>query len=116
MLRWLDFASILCVSLTVLGAAALISAGQTFTIVRGKVVSTGSAFIVTEDGKVPTKTISLIIENADRVFRIQPGSIVEYAVSDEDASRVQPGSEVRLLISVHQSRAKLISVDEMPAL
>ena len=38
-------------------------------------------------------------ENNDRVFRIQRGTAVEYAVFDDDTARVKTGSEIELLIS-----------------
>jgi hypothetical protein len=112
----MDFLSIFCAVLVALGSAAIISASQTFTIVSGKVVSVGSAFIVTKEGRIPTKTVKVLIEDADRVFRIQPGATVEYAVSDDDASKVQPGYKVKLMVSLNQSKARLVSIQELPAL
>jgi len=59
---------------------------------------------------VPTQTISVLIENNDRVFRIDRGSVVKYAISDGDAKRIAVGSEVNLLISTYESKARLISI------
>jgi hypothetical protein len=112
----MDFASIFCVALTLLGALAIISASQNFTIISGKVVSVGTGFLITDSGRIPTKTVAVLIENADRVFRIQPGTTVTYAVSDEDASHIQPGYKVKLMVSTNQSKARIISVQELPAL
>ena len=111
MLKWTDFASLFCLALTILAVAALVTAAQNFVIVRGKVISTGSALIDSTDGKVPTRTVTIIIENDDRVFRIKNGSTVEYAVSDSDAMLLRTGGEVELMLSSHQSKARVISVE-----
>ena len=108
MVTWRDFTSLFCLSLTILAVAALVTAAQNFVIVSARVVALGSALI---DGQVPTRTVTVIIENSDRVFRIQRGTTVEYAVSDEDVRLVEIGSQVKLLISAHQDRAKLVSVE-----
>jgi hypothetical protein len=99
-----------------LGAAALITAGQNFVIVRGRVVNVGEAIVEYEGEKVPTKTVSVIIENNDRVFRIERGTTVEYAVSDSDAGLVQVGAHVELLVSSHDRWAKVVKIDGGPLL
>jgi len=108
---WKDFLSLFCLAMTVLAVAALVTAAQNFVIVRGRVVSTGAAVIDGEDGRIPTRTVTVVIENSDRVFRIQRGTAVEYAVSDEDAALVEIGSEVELMISSHQVKARVLSVE-----
>ncbi|HEV8386073.1 MAG TPA: hypothetical protein VGQ03_00470, partial [Nitrososphaera sp.] len=108
---WKDFLSLFCLAMTVLAAAALVTAAQNFVIVRGMVVSTGVAVIDGEDGSIPTRTVTVVIENSDRVFRIERGTTVEYAVSDEDAGLVEIGSEVELMISSHQVKARVLSVE-----
>lgn len=87
---------------------------STFVIVSGQVVSIGEAIIDGKDGKMPTKTVTIIIENADRVFRIQGGTAVEYAISDEDARLLRVGAQVSLLVSSHQIRVKVVAVEGMP--
>lgn len=109
---WKDFAVVLCVLLVVLGAGALAVAAQTFTIVRGKVLEKGTASLDLPDGSsYSTQTISVLIENDDRVFRIERGTVVKYAVSDGDARLVDVGSEVELLISSYSSAARVIGLD-----
>lgn len=112
MADWKDFAVVLCALLVVLGAAALAAAAQTFTIVRGKVLEKGVATLELENG-IPysTPTISVLLENDDRVFRIERGTVVKYAVSDGDAQLVEVGSQVELLVSSHSSVARLIALD-----
>lgn len=111
LVNWKDFATILCLALTILAVAALVTAAENFVIVRGKVVGAGNAFIDSSGEKIPTRTLTVIIENSDRVFRIQAGTSVEYAISDEDASLAKVGSEVELFISSHQSKARIISIE-----
>jgi hypothetical protein len=114
MVKWTDFASLFCLALTLLAVAALVTASQNFVIVRGKVVSTGSALVDSEAGKVPTRTVTIIIENDDRVFRIKSGTAVEYAVSDSDAALVRTGEQVELMLSSHQSKARVVNVEGRP--
>jgi hypothetical protein len=107
---WKDFAVVLCVLLVVLGTGALTVAAQAFTIVNGKVLEKSSATIDLPDGSsYSTQTISVLIENDDRVFRIERGTVVKYAVSDSDAQLVDVGSDVELLISTHSRVARVIS-------
>lgn len=107
---WRDLAIVLCLALVLLGAVALVSAAQTFTVIKGKVLEKGTAVQNFGSKPVPTQTISVLIENNDRVFRIERGSVVKYAISDGDAGRVDIGSEVKLLISSYNSKARLISI------
>lgn len=109
---WKDFAIVLCVLLVVLGAVALAVAAQTFTIVRGKVLEKGAALLDLPDGSsYSTQTISVLIENDDRVFRIERGTVVKYAVSEDDAQLVDVGSKVELLISSYSSVARVVDHD-----
>ena len=106
---WKDFAAIICVILIVLGAAALSVAGQTSAIVKGKVLERGVARFDLGDGKSHmTQTLSVLIENDDRVFRIERGTVVKYAISDSDAERVDVGSNVKLLVSSYRNLARLL--------
>lgn len=108
---WKDFAVVLCSLLVVVGAVALAVAAQTFTIVRGKVLEKGVATLDLGDGMHHTgSTISVLLENDDRVFRIERGTIVKYAVSDGDAGLVYVGAQVELLISSHSNMARVIDV------
>jgi hypothetical protein len=109
---WKDFAVVLCALLVVLGASALAVAAQTFTIVRGKVLEKGTASLGLPDGSsYTTQTISVEIENDDRVFRIEKGTVVKYAVSEGDAQLVNVGSEVELLLSSYSSVARVVAYD-----
>ena len=97
-----------------LAVAAIVTAAQNFVIVRGTVVNKGSAFIDTDGHRESTRTVTLVIENADRVYRIRAGTAVEYAISDTDAKVVQIGSHIELLISLHNSRARVLAFSEEP--
>lgn len=110
MVDWKDFASLFCLALILLAAAALVTAAQNFAIVRGRVVSTGVVVLDGEDGSIQTRTVTVVIENSDRVFHIERGTEVEYAISDEDALLVQAGSEVELMVSTHQAKARVLKV------
>ena len=108
---WKDFVVILCALLIVIGAGALSVAAQTFTIVRGKVMEKGVASYDLGDGRsYTTQTLSVLIENDDRVFRIERGTVVKYAVSDGDAQRVDVGSNVELLVSSYHKMARVIGL------
>jgi len=108
---WKDFAVVLCLLLVVIGTGALVVAAQSFTILDGRVLEKGTGVIELGDGSsVATKTISVLIEEDDRVYKIKRGSVVRYAISDEDAQLVGIGSDVRLLISQHSIRARLIDL------
>jgi hypothetical protein len=110
---WKDFAAIFCASLVVIGAAALADAAQTFTIIRGKVLEKGVATIELGDGSsYSTPTVSVLLENDDRVFRIERGTVVEYAVSEIDAQRVKVGSSVEMLVSTHSHLARVVSIQD----
>jgi hypothetical protein len=109
---WKDFAVMLCVLLIVVGAGALAVAAQTFTIIRGKVMEKGVAKLDLGDGtSYSTQTLSVLIENDDRVFRIERGTVVKYAVSDSDAQRVDIGSDVELLVSYYSNVARVIGLE-----
>ena len=110
MVDWKDFASLFCLALILLGVAALVTAAQNFAIVRGRVLTTGVAVLDGQDGSVQTRTVTLVIENSDRVFHIERGTTVEYAISDEDALLVRAGSEVELMVSTHQAKARILNV------
>lgn len=95
----------------VIGAAALASAAQTFTIVQGKVLEKGIATLDLGDGRpYTTPTVSVLLENDDRVFRIERGTVVKYAVSEIDAQRVDVGSTVEMLVSTHNHLARVIGI------
>src|SRR5262245_14539307 len=96
--------------MVIVGAGALASAAQTFTIVRGKVIEKGTATLDLNNGTTyDTPTISVRLENDDRVFRIQRGTVVEYAVSENDAKLIPLGSEVEILVSSHSNVVRLVS-------
>ena len=106
---WKDLTVVLCAMLVVVGSGALAVAAQTFTIVTGKVLEKGIGSLDSGPGSsYSTQTISVLIENDDRVYRIERGTVVKYAVSDGDALLVDVGSEVELLISSYSSLARVI--------
>ncbi|MEW6604350.1 MAG: hypothetical protein AB1351_06630 [Thermoproteota archaeon] len=108
---WKDFVALFCALLVVIGASALASAAQTFTIVRGKVLEKGIATLDLGDGKsYTTPTVSVLLENNDRVFRIEQGTVVKYAVSEIDAQRVDVGSSVEMLVSTHHHLARVVGI------
>ena len=107
---WKDFAVITCALLVVVGAAALATAAHNFTIVRGKVLEKGVAMIDLGDASYITPTVSILLESDDRVFRIEQGTVVEYAVSEGDAQRVDVGSSVEMLVSSHNHLARVVGV------
>lgn len=108
---WKDFAVVLCMLLVVLGAGALAVAAQTSTIVSGKVLEKRTASLDLPDGRsYSTQTISVLIENDDRVFRIERGTVVKYAVSDGDAQLVDVGSNVELFVSSYSSVARVVGL------
>jgi hypothetical protein len=109
---WKDLAVVLCMVLVLLGAGALTVAAQTFVIVEGKVLEKGIAHLDSEDGNsYSLQTISMLIENDDRVFRIESGTVVKYAISDRDAQFVTVGSHVKLFVSSHSRVARVIDSD-----
>ena len=108
---WKDFAVILCLFLVVVGAGTLVVAAHTVSIVKGRVLEEGIAVLDRGDRSYPTRTISVLIENDDRVFQIERGTVVEYAISDGDAELVGVGSEVELWVSLYSGRAKVVSQD-----
>ena len=113
---WKDFASLLCLALVLLAVAALVTAAQTFAIVRGKVVTTGTAIVDSNGTRTSTRTVTVAIENADRVFHIAPGTLVEYAISDSDAGLLEVGSSVELLVTLHSNKARLVEIAGGPRL
>lgn len=108
---WKDFAVVLCALLVVVGVGALAAAAQTFTIVRGKVLEKGIATVERDSGSYNTPTLSVLLENDDRVFRIERGTVVKYAVSEDDIQLVDIGSNVELLITSHNHLARIIGVN-----
>lgn len=108
---WKDFTVVLSVILVIVGVGALAVAAQTSTIVRGKVLEKGVGSLDFDaGGSLSTQTISVLIENDDRVYRIERGTVVKYAVSDGDALLVDVGSEVELLISTYSRMARVIGL------
>lgn len=106
---WKDLAVVLCMVLVLLGAGALTVAAQTFVVIKGKVLEKGVASLDLEDGRsYSLQTISMLIENDDRVFRIESGTVVKYAISDRDAQLVAVGSQVELLVSSYSRVARVI--------
>ncbi|HXG05979.1 MAG TPA: hypothetical protein VNI77_01470 [Nitrososphaera sp.] len=117
MLDWQDFAALFCASLVVIGAAALADAAQSFTMIRGRVLEKGIAIVDLGNGmSYNTPTVSVLLENDDRVFKIVRGTVVEYAVSEIDAQRVNIGSTVEMLVSAHNPLARVVGVEDYGSL
>lgn len=113
MVDWKDFAALFCLALVLLGAAALAVSAQSFTLVSGKILEIGSGVLEDEEGaSTPTRTITVLIMNDDRVFRIKSGSVVKYAISDEDAETASVGNDVNVLVSVYSNRVRIISLTD----
>lgn len=108
MADWRDFTVLFCMSLVVLGAIALSFSAQTFSIIKGRVVEKGVGVIESDGKPVVTNTISVLIENDDRVFDIKRGTVVKYPVSEQDVQAVEIGSEVELFVSSFKATAKLL--------
>lgn len=112
MADWKDITVVLCALLLVLGAVALAAAAQMFTIVGGKVLEKGVVTLELENGmSYFTPTISVLLENDDRVFRIERGTVVKYAVTEGDAQLVEVGLHVKLLVSSYSNVTRVIALD-----
>lgn len=105
---WQDLILIICAMLIVIGAIALSNAAQSFTIIRGKVLEKGNAAVDHNCNPFPTQTVSVLLESNDRVFRIERGTVVKYAISDTDAKLVDVGAEVELFISSYDGHARML--------
>jgi hypothetical protein len=105
---WRDFTVLVCMLLVVLGAVSLSLSAQTFSIVKGRVVEKGVGVIESGGRAVVINTISVLIENDDRVFDIKRGTVVKYPVNEKDVQAVEIGSEVELFISSFKSTARLL--------
>ena len=109
MTDWRDITVVVCMSLVVLGAVSLSLAAHTFSIVKGTVVEKGIGVFQFGGESRVTHTISVFIENDDRVFDIKRGTIVQYPVTEEDAQMTEIGSEVELFISSYRNTARVLS-------
>jgi hypothetical protein len=105
---WKDMAVILSVALIVLGAVALAVSAQTFSVMRGKIVEKGVG--VLEFGGKPrlTNTISVLIENDDRVFDIKRGTVVQYPVTERDVQAAEVGQEIEFLVSSYSATVRIL--------
>jgi len=106
---WKDMTVVLCAGLVVLGAVALAASAQTFSIVKGQIVEKGVGVLGLGQKRTLTNTISVLIEDDDRVFDIKHGTVVKYPVSESDARALQIGSRVELFISSYGSAVRILS-------
>src|SRR6185295_2389518 len=114
MADWKDLVVVLSMVLVLVGAGAMTVAAQMSVIVKGKVLEKGVATLKSEDGRsYPIHTISILLENDDRVFRIERGTVVTYAISNHDAQIIQVGSDVKLFISSYGKVGRLIELSGM---
>lgn len=109
MADWKDLAVVLCAALVVLGAVALSVSAQTFSIVEGQIVEKGIGVLQIEGKPRLTNTISVLIEDDDRVFDIKRGTIVQYPVSEADAQALQVGARVELLVSSYAATVRVLN-------
>lgn len=108
MADWKDFAVVLSMVLIVIGAMALAGAAQSFSVMKGKVVEKGIGVLQFGGKPKITNTVSVLIENDDRVFDIKRGTIVQYPVADKDAGSVAIGSEIEFLVSVNSAAIRIL--------
>ncbi|MGI0021162.1 MAG: hypothetical protein ACREAY_11900 [Nitrososphaera sp.] len=108
MADWKDLTVLLCMALVVLGAVALAVSAQSFSIVRGKVVEKGVGVLQHEGRPRLTNTVSVLIENDDRVFDIRRGTVVQYPVAERDSEAIVVGSEIELLVSSHRANVRIL--------
>jgi hypothetical protein len=106
---WKDLAVVLCAALVVLGAVALSVSAQTFSIVEGQIVEKDIGVLQIEGKPRLTNTISVLIEDDDRVFDIKRGTIVQYPVSEADAQVIQVGARVELLVSSYATTVRVLN-------
>jgi hypothetical protein len=105
---WKDLTVVMCLALIVLGSVALANSAQSFSIVRGKVVEKGVGVLQYEGKPKLTNTMSVIIENDDRVFDIRRGTVVQYPIAERDLDAVQVGSEVEFLVSSYKATVRIL--------
>lgn len=111
---WRDFTALLCALLVALGAASLAVSALSITVIEGTILEVGLAVLDGEPGMQPTPTISVLIENDDRVFRIDRGTVVKYAISEADAKRIEVGTKVQLLVSSYSNKVRVIGSGDGP--
>jgi len=111
---WKDATIALILALVVLGAVSLSVSAQTFTLVRGRIVEIG--VVAPEENRQATRTVTVVIENDDRVFRIDRGTAVKYAISEGDAEMLSVGSYVELLVTSYSDKVRVIRIDGGPDL
>jgi hypothetical protein len=106
---WRDLTILLCAGLVVLGAIALATAAQTFSLVEGRIVEKGVGLLKFGNKTRITNTISVLIENDDRVFAVKRGTIVKYPVSDNDAKEIEIGSRVHMYVSSYNPTVQILA-------
>ncbi|MEO9362941.1 MAG: hypothetical protein ABI348_03475 [Nitrososphaera sp.] len=106
---WKDLTVVLCAGFIVLGAVALAASAQTFSIVKGQIVEKGVGVLGLGQKRTLTNTISVLIEDDDRVFDVKRGTVVKYPVSESDVQSLQIGSRVELFISSYSSAVQILS-------
>jgi hypothetical protein len=105
---WKDLAVVLCSALIVLGATALAVSAQNFSVIRGQVLEKGIGVLKFEDKQRLTNTITVLIEDDDRVFDIKRGTAVQYPVSEHDAQGIAVGSRVKLMVSSYNPNVRIL--------
>ncbi len=114
MTDWKDATIALILALVVLGAVSLSVSAQAFTLVSGKIVEIGA--VAPDGNRQATRTVTVVIENDDRVFRIDRGTAVKYAISERDAEMLAVGSHVQLLVTSYSDKVRVISIEGGPDL
>jgi hypothetical protein len=95
-------------TLIVIGAMALATSAQSFSIMKGKVVEKGVGVLQFGGKPKITNTVSVLIENDDRVFEIKKGTVVQYPVTERDAGSVVVGSQIEFLVSENSPAIRML--------
>lgn len=104
----MDLTAVLCMALVVLGAVALAISAQSFSIVKGKVIEKGVGVLQHEGKPRLTNTVSVLIENDDRVFDIRRGTVVKYPFTEPDSEAIVVGSEIHLFVSSYKQNVQIL--------
>jgi len=86
------------------------TSAQSFALVKGQVLEKGIGLLKIGDKKRLANTISVLIEDNDRVFDIKRGTVVKYPVSERDANDLKVGSTVVMFVSSYGSYVQILSM------
>lgn len=112
MIDWKDLTVIACTALILLGAVALTAAAHSFAIVEGNVLK--KQITLSNDSNKPPHTIAMVlihIGNNDRVYNVRGGSIVQYALSENDYDKIKTGDRVKILVLASNEKIKVLNLE-----